>query len=166
MRYLWLCLLLLPLAVRAQTPIPPSRPALLSTAVVSPGDKRTDKPAADAAAVAKDTAKDQKKIFDKKFYALMIGLQASTVFDVESSYHVLNNCPNGYTCREGNPFLRPFVHAGRPAAYAFTTTTNALAVLSSYKLRKKGSRFWWVPMTAYIGIHTYCGIRNMQTARR
>ncbi len=34
------------------------------------------------------------------------------------------------------------------------------------KLRKKGSRFWWVPMTAYIGIHTYCGINNLRTARR
>ncbi|MFN7927052.1 MAG: hypothetical protein U0Y68_03755 [Blastocatellia bacterium] len=167
MRYLWLCLLLLPLTVRAQTPIPPSRPALLqTTARTTATDGNREEKNAAATTALSSTKPDQKKVFDKKFYTLMVGLQASTVLDVESSYYVLNNCPAGYTCREGNPFLRPFVHAGRPAAYAFTTTTNALAVLSSYKLRKKGSRFWWVPMTAYIGIHTYCGINNLRTARR
>lgn len=171
MRSLCFCLLLLPFTLFAQTPIPPAnspaQPQAKEMAVVSteePAAPDTDKRMATKPFDNKTQAKE--KIFDKKFYLLMFGLQASTVLDVESSYHTLKNCPPGFTCREGNPVLRPFVNAGRPAAYAFTTGTNALAVLSSYKLRKKGSRFWWVPMAVYTGIHTYCAVRNFQTASR
>ncbi len=160
MRYLGFLLLLLPFTLLAQTPISPST-ASTDNQLTSETEQRK--------AVTKPfepSSVTEKKVFDKKFYALMIGLQASTVLDIESSYYALQNCPRGFTCREGNPVLRPFVSAGRPAVYAFTTATNALAVLSSHKLRKKGSRYWWVPMTVYTGIHAFCAVRNYQTARR
>ena len=160
MRYLCLCLLLLPLALSAQTPIPP----ITSSATTQPVAETDSRRAVTKPFEPSPTTKP--KVVDKKFYALMLGLQASTMLDLESSYYVLNNCPRGFTCHESNPLLRPFVSAGRPAAYAFTTGTNALAVLSSYKLRKKGSRFWWVPMTVYTGIHTFAAVKNWQTARR
>ena len=160
MRYLCLCLLLLPLTLLAQTPIPPTTTSTDNQPTIETEQRKAVTKPFEQNPVA------EKKVIDKKFYALMIGLQASTVLDIESSYYVLNNCPRGFTCREGNPVLRPFVNAGRPAVYAFTTGTNALAILSSYKLRKKGSRFWWVPMTVYTGIHTFCAVRNFQTTRR
>ena len=174
MRYLCFCLLLLPFTLFAQTPVPPlasQNPAQpqAKEEITLPADARSSQDNEKRMAVTKpfeQKAVAEKKIFDKKFYSLMVGLQVSTMLDIESSYHLLKNCPPGYTCREGNPLLRPFVHAGHPAAYAFTMGTNAMAVLSSYKLKKKGSRFWWVPMTAYIGIHTFCSIRNIQTAAR
>lgn len=173
MRYLCLCLLLLPFTLLAQTPIPSAsqtaaKPQVKEEIALSTdeGGTTNDEKRMGATKPFEKKIEAEKKIFDKKFYTLMFGLQASTMLDIESSYHTLKNCPAGFTCREGNPLLRPFVQAGRPAVYAFTTGTNALAVLSSYKLKKNGSRFWWVPMTVYTGIHAYCAVRNFQTVRR
>lgn len=169
MRYLYLCLLLLPVTLLAQTPIPSATPtaakAQMNEALTLATDTDNEKRMSATKPFDRKMAAER-KIFDKKFYTLMLGLQTSTMLDIESSYHTLKNCPTGFTCREGNPMLRPFVQLGRPAVYAFTTGTNVLAVMSSYKLRKKGSRFWWVPITAYTGIHTFCAVRNFQTVRR
>lgn len=173
MRSLIFCLLF-PFTLLAQTPIPlmatqnSAKPQVPEEIAHQPAEPATnnDEKRKFVTKPFEQKLVGEKKIFDKRFYLLITGLQASTILDIESSYHTLKHCPPGYTCREGNPLLRPFVRLGHPAVYAFTTGTNALAVMSSYRLKKKGSRLWWVPMTAYIGIHTFCAIRNFQTASR
>jgi hypothetical protein len=169
MRYLRFCLLLLPLTLWAQTPIPPevrnSLPPQTKEKTSSPEDK-DKRPAPNTADQNAPDPSSQppppssKKVFDKKFVTLMIGIQTSTALDLESSFYALKNCPPNYRCRESNPLLRPFVRSGRPAAYALTTGTNALAIWSSYRMRKKGSRFWWVPLTVSIGIHSAAALKN------
>lgn len=88
---------------------------------------------------------------------LFTALEGSTIFDLESTFRTLERCPN---CREGNPLMRPFVKAGRPASYAFTTGVNLLAFYTSTKLRKQGKKWWYVPTLAYTGLHLWAGIQN------
>ena len=173
MRSLIFCLLL-PFTLLAQTPIPPmatqnSAKPQVPVEIAHQPDERSTNDDEKRKSVTKPFAQKpeaEKKVFDKRFYLLMTGLQVSTMLDIESSYHTLKHCPPGYICREGNPLLRPFVRLGHPAVYAFTTATNALAVTSSYRLKKKGSRFWWVPMATYLSIYIFCSVRNFQTASR
>ncbi|MFN0123505.1 MAG: hypothetical protein ACKV2V_23630 [Blastocatellia bacterium] len=166
------CLILSAANVRAQTPVPPelSDPARQIARAEAPKSTSGENTKVTGirmreAMKPKPQASPEPKVMDKKFMSLMIGLQASTILDLESTFHALKNCPPGYTCREGNPLMVPFVRQGRPASYAVTTGLNALAVWGSYKMKKRGNRFWWVPMAAQIGIHTFAAARNFRTAR-
>lgn len=148
------------MSIQAQTPLPA---ALLNS---STNDSERLKPNDKTSAATPDPQADQKKVVDAKFTALMLALQVSTVADIESTYHALGNCPPGYTCREGNPLMRPFIQSGRPAAYAFTTGVNGLVMWHSYRLKKRGSRWWWVGPAIQIGIHTFAAVHNYRTASR
>lgn len=83
---------------------------------------------------------------DKKFVivnAVHLGL---TVADIEVTQHCLAN----HTCRESNP-LMPSCRAG---AYAVGMGMVAGEAVSSYYLKRHGSRWWSVGPLIGIGSHT------------
>lgn len=99
----------------------------------------------------------------KKEIALFTLLQASTIYDFETTFRPLKGCP---TCREGNPILRPFVKAGRPATYAFGTGVNILLFTATHQLRKSHKKWWYVPIVVHSAIHVWAGMHNQSVARR
>ncbi len=169
---LTLMLALAAIAIQAQTPLPPElkNPAP-SASPQKPSDNSDSAATADALqpttiSPAPAPQRDEKKVADAKFLALMMAVQVSTVVDIESTFHTIGQCPPGYTCREGNPLLRPFIQSGRPAVYAFTTGINGLVMWHSYRMKKRGSRWWWVGPAIQIGVHTWAAVHNYRTASR
>lgn len=91
------------------------------------------------------TDRVQKKVMDKKFLALTGIATALTVMDFEMTQHCLGN----HTCRESDP-LMPSSRAGM---YASSAPVNAGLYYWSYRLKKKGKSYWWVPTAAAIASH-------------
>jgi hypothetical protein len=139
-------LLLAAVAFAAETPDAPSasrakelrNSAALNTSPASAFDIN------EFAVVASGTAPD-KKVVDKKFLALTGVATALTVMDFEMTQHCLGN----RTCVESDP-LMPTSHAGM---YASSAPVNAALYYWSYRLKRKGSRIWWVPTAAAIASH-------------
>lgn len=122
--------------------------------VASQVDRRTGKPTTVSTPQSPTNSSSPSKT---PAYLLFAALQASTIYDMETTFRTLDRCP---TCREGNPIMRPFVSAGRPATYAFTTGINLLALHTSLQLRKAHKKWWYVPSAVAIGIHVFAGIHN------
>lgn len=93
---------------------------------------------------------------DKSFWALAAGAHAATIYDVETTMRTLKRCPS---CAEGNPLMRPFI-GSRPGAYAASAAISTAGYYAPYKMKERGSRWWWAPIVAQIGMHTALGIRN------
>lgn len=101
--------------------------------------------------------------FDKKEIALFALLQGTTIYDFETTFRTLRDCP---TCKEGNPIMRPFIKAGRPATHAFGTAVNALGILGARHLHRQGKKWWFVPILAHAGIHIWAGRHNQKIQAR
>lgn len=168
--FLPLCLLLclFTLTAAAQTPLPPELKNQPIQNRLSPSDKdgSTNDPVIKQPGQTLPDVRTTPKVADGKFTALMLGVQASTVLDIESSFHTLRNCPAGFTCTEGNPLFRPFVRAGRTSAYSFAISINSLVWWKSYEMKKRGKRFWWLGPTILIATHTTAAIRNYRVSAR
>jgi len=93
---------------------------------------------------------------DKVFWTLVAGTQAATVYDLQTTRSLLQQCAS---CSEANPIMRPVV-GSLPAAYSTALGLNAASIYGSLKLKKKGSRWWWVPLAIPIAAHTAAGISN------
>jgi hypothetical protein len=96
---------------------------------------------------------------DKKFVISSAFLVASSIYDNESTFHALKNCP---TCREANPIMAPFVKRGRLTTYAVTAAVDTALIYWSYKLKQRHSKLWWiVPAEVSVG-HTIAATFNMR----
>lgn len=102
------------------------------------------------------------KVIDTKFVFLTSSLVASTVFDVETTFAAIKN-PD---VREGNPVMRPFVNAGRPATYAFLGGVDASIVYASYWMKKSTNpavqKIWWVMPIVATASHAFAGGFNLR----
>lgn len=105
-------------------------------------------------AYAEDGAASKEKLF----WTLAAGVQAATIYDVNTTIRTLDRC---VTCYEANPIMKPFVR-NTTAAYGAGLGLSAVSIYGSRKLKEKGSRWWWVPLVGQIGVHTALGIRNSQ----
>lgn len=72
------------------------------------------------------------RVVDTNFVLVTSSLVTSMIFDVETTFVAIKN-PN---VREGNPIMRPFVNAGKPATYAFLGGVDAGIVYASYRMKK------------------------------
>ena len=81
------------------------------------------------------------KVWDKQFTAYTAALWAATVLDVESTRSPLDNCGN---CREGNPILGD--NPSRATMYAVMAPVNAGMMWFSYRMKKRGTKWWMMPM--------------------
>lgn len=117
---------------------------------------------------ADDTAKAQngagKKVADTKFWVMTGMMIGATVYDVESTYFALNHCPPGKKCSEGNPMMRPFINPGRFSAYSIQGSIAVVEGYLSYRLKKKGNKFWLFPPLAISAAHFWAGTWNMSVA--
>lgn len=104
------------------------------------------------------------KVVDKNFLIVTSSLAVFTVFDVETTFAATGN-PKVYV-REGNPVMRPFINAGRPATYAFLGGVNAGIVYISYRMRKSANpivrKLWWVGPIAATASHAIAGGFNLR----
>ena len=105
----------------------------------------------------------EKKTADKKFWIVNSVLVGSTIYDVESTFFALERCE---FCLEGNPFMKPFVKAGRPGLYAVQGSIDAGIVYASYKLKKGGNKLWWLLPIAVTASHSIAGTSNIRIAVR
>ena len=93
---------------------------------------------------------------DRLFWILAGGAQAATIYDIQTTRNVMQRCP---TCYEANPIMKPFV-ASSPAAFSVAVGLSAGGIYGAFKLRKKGVRYWWVPVAAPLAVHTIAGLNN------
>ncbi len=101
----------------------------------------------------------QDKTIDKKFLLVNGFLIGSTIFDTETTFAALDNCPN---CKEGNPMMRPFIKSGRAATYAFQGAIDAGIIYWSYRLKKEHRKIWWV-LPVVMGVsHAVAGGFNLR----
>jgi hypothetical protein len=85
------------------------------------------------------------KIADSKFF-LMNGIHLGmSVFDVEMT----QRCIASHHCREVNPVM-PSSHAGQLSVnFAIVAYNSGI----SYWLKRRKSKFWWLPPSAGIVVH-------------
>ncbi|MBI2062513.1 MAG: hypothetical protein HYT64_02390 [Candidatus Yanofskybacteria bacterium] len=101
------------------------------------------------------------KVADKKFWIVNITFVGSSIYDVESTFYVLNKCS---TCSEKWPLMKSFVRAGKPATYGIIIGADAAIVGSSYWLKKKKNKFWFILPVALAATHTIAGTHNIRFA--
>lgn len=103
------------------------------------------------------------EVADRKFWTVNTMLIGSTIYDVESTYYALDKCQ---TCREGNPFMRPFVKAGKPWFYAVQGSIDAGVIYTSYKMKKNDKKLWWLLPVVMTATHSIAGTSNIRIAVR
>lgn len=102
------------------------------------------------------------RTFDRKF-AIVSGLVVgATVFDYETTHYCVSRVRG---CREVNGVMAPFVSGGRLPTYVYGSAMNAGVLAVSYKLKQRGSKWWWVLPAANIGAHVIAGSKNMTIIR-
>lgn len=104
------------------------------------------------------------KITDAKFVLITSSLVASTVFDVETTFAAIKN--PAIRGREGNPIMRPFINAGRPATYAFLGGVDTGLVYISYRMKKSTNpatrKLWWIVPVVSTASHAFAGGFNLR----
>lgn len=83
------------------------------------------------------------RVASKTFWVSTAFAGAAAVMDAETTAHVLRN-PK---CHEYNPLLGP--HPRRAETYAIGAATHALLAWWAYRLKKRGSRNWYVPQLLF-----------------
>ena len=105
----------------------------------------------------------EKKTLGKKFWVVNGLFVSSGIYDVESTFYVRGKCP---ACGETNPFMRPFVEAGKPETYAIIAATDIAVVYSSYYLKKHNSKLWFVFPVVLTASHVVAGTYNIRLAMK
>jgi hypothetical protein len=98
----------------------------------------------------KQTEKAHKSFFNKTNLFLGLGLTLTGVADIETTYWAKSR--GAY---EGNPALRPFINAGRWAAYPVKAGSHAAVLYGSYRLRQSHNKAlriagWILPVSAIV----------------
>lgn len=106
----------------------------------------------------------QKKVVDKKLWAVGAGLALSTVYDIETTQRVLRSCSG--SCREANPIAGLLITHNRPTAYAIGAALNSVAIYITYWQKRKGHKTWWISPVAVTAAHTTFGTANMRFVRQ
>ncbi|TSC91164.1 MAG: hypothetical protein G01um10142_103 [Parcubacteria group bacterium Gr01-1014_2] len=110
-------------------------------------------------------ANSSDKVVDTKFMLVVSSLVASMVFDVETSFAGIKKHPEINT-REGNPVMKLFVNAGRPATYALLSGAEAGLVSISYWMKKSKKpairKIWWAVPVVGTTSHAIGGGVNLR----
>ena len=94
---------------------------------------------------------------NKSFIFWSVILQGTTIYDVETSFAALKNCPN---CEEGNPLAEFVVSRGKPLTYAIVTGINAGMMYFAWTKKDNKS---WVIVPAVMSIsHGVAGTINLR----
>jgi hypothetical protein len=104
---------------------------------------------------------------DFTFALALGGAGVARSWDIESTFALkgLAEATPGWTFREANPLMAPFVRRGKPAAYAAGMGLLALGGWSAYTLKTHERWYWWVPLAIGAGLNTYNTINNFNQMR-
>jgi hypothetical protein len=104
----------------------------------------------------------QSRPLDAQFLALASISYASAVYDARTTVSALRRCSN--ECYEANRLARPFT-SSEPKVYAFSVGLTSASLFATYHLKKRGVRWWWVPMVTTTALHVAAGIHNQNINR-
>jgi hypothetical protein len=104
----------------------------------------------------------QSRPLDAQFLALASISYASALYDGQTTVSALRRCSNG--CYEANRLMSPFAGNG-PKVYAYSVGLTSVSLVATYHLKKKGVRWWWVPMVTTTALHVAAGIHNQNMNR-
>lgn len=99
---------------------------------------------------------------DYKLLTLTSVSVASALYDAQTTIATLQHCYN--RCFEANNVLSPFAQ-NRTSAYAFTMGLTSLSTYATYRLKQRGTRWWWVPMAGTAIMHVAAGLHNQHVSR-
>ena len=100
---------------------------------------------------------ERRTTLDGKLLTLISVSYASAIYDTQTTLTTLKQC--AVQCFEANPLVRPFT--GRNAsAYAYTMGLTSVSAFATYRLKKTGARWWWVPLVATSAVHVAAAIHN------
>ena len=111
---------------------------------------------------ASNSFAQQKKVIDKKFWAVGAGLMLSTAYDIETTHRGLGNCLG---CKEANPIAGLLISRNRPTAYVASAAINAGAMYIVYRLKKKNHKSWWISPVIVTTTHAIAGSSNLRFIR-
>jgi hypothetical protein len=100
-------------------------------------------------------AQEPGRVADGRFVALTVASVLLTVADVE----LTQRCLRSGRCHEGNPLVPT---TSRAKLYPLQLGLTAAHSYLGYRLKKKGSRWWWVPqlsLSAGHGVGVAFGVR-------
>jgi len=104
-----------------------------------------------------ETRDERPPTVDNKLLTLVSLSYASAIYDTHTTMTTLKHC-NG-RCFEANPLMSPFV-GSKASAYSYTMSLTSLSAFATYRLKKSGAKWWWVPMAATSAVHIAAGIHN------
>lgn len=90
-------------------------------------------------------------------------IYASAEFDAATTYHGINSCPQGLTCREANPMMRSL--AGNPAVFPVMAGSAWVVDYLSGKLSRDHRKLSRVMRWISIAGHMAAGINNVNLRR-
>lgn len=88
-------------------------------------------------------------------------LQASTIIDYRSTFYVLNSCK---MCYEANPVLR-WTTSSQPRMYLVGAAINTGIAVGMWKMKKDGSKVWWIPAVVGTTLHLIAAKHNYSLIR-
>ena len=101
------------------------------------------------------------RTLDSTLLALTAASYASAAYDAHTTLSALDHCAG---CFEANRLMRPFV-GSRASAYAFTLGLTSVSTYATYSLKRKGVRWWWVPMVTTTALHFAAGLHNRNISK-
>ena len=106
--------------------------------------------------------KTQSQPLDAHFLTLASISYASAVYDSQTTISALKRCSN--ECFEANRLARPFTSSDAKI-YAFSVGLTSVSLAATYHLKKRGVRWWWVPMVTTTALHVAAGMHNQKMGR-
>jgi len=100
---------------------------------------------------------------DYKLLTLTSFSVASALYDAQTTVAALKHCYG--RCFEANGVLSPFTQ-NSGSAYAFTMGLTSLSTFATYRLKQRGTRWWWVPMAGTALLHVAAGLHNQHVISR
>ena len=105
-------------------------------------------------------------VLDKKFWMLYGGLNTAMLLDTKSTFDVAKVCQY---CREGNPFVAPFVRRGPTVTYVAGVIFDAGVMTISARMRGSDDtwmrRSWWVMPVSLIVGHSIAYRHNVNLSK-
>lgn len=117
-------------------------------------------------AAASAVERQSTPVLDRKFWAVAAALNTAMVLDTRSTFDVIRACRD---CREGNPFVAPFVRRGPGLTYTAGEVFDAGVMTLAARMRGSSRawvrRTWWVAPVALIGGHAIAYRHNVNLLR-
>ena len=100
---------------------------------------------------------EPKPVNDLEFALYATALWAATALDIESTRRTLDTCS---TCREGNPLFGS--DPSRAKMWVIMGGINTSVTYLSYRLKKKGKKWWMLPLIAPTASHGIAATWNFK----